>query len=184
MDAIAFTRFRKHLSESVEAACDTGEPLTATRADGRDVVDAENRRSAILCRRHAADLRPRKQPAPARLILRRSGKSPGGHRLNSRNCGVVQRFLNVFSSARRAARGRSHARNRAGSGRCVWLRAMRLSTHRVFRWLPCRIPNRWAESGIGGRARATARAGRRGSHRRADVVPGSWSTDETPGKAA
>jgi len=38
MGAIAFTRFRKHLSESFESVCDTGEPLTVTRADGRDVV--------------------------------------------------------------------------------------------------------------------------------------------------
>jgi antitoxin YefM len=38
MSAIAFTQFRKHLTESVEAVCDTGEPLTVTRADGRDVV--------------------------------------------------------------------------------------------------------------------------------------------------
>lgn len=38
MSAIAFTQFRKHLTESVEAVCDSGEPLTVTRADGRDVV--------------------------------------------------------------------------------------------------------------------------------------------------
>lgn len=38
MSAIAFTQFRKHLTESVEEVCDTGEPLTVTRADGRDVV--------------------------------------------------------------------------------------------------------------------------------------------------
>lgn len=38
MGAIAFTQFRKHLSESVEEVCDTGEPLTVTRADGRNVV--------------------------------------------------------------------------------------------------------------------------------------------------
>lgn len=36
--AIAFTQFRKHLSESVEEVCDTGEPLIVTRADGRNVV--------------------------------------------------------------------------------------------------------------------------------------------------
>lgn len=38
MGAIAFTQFRKHLTEAVEEVCDTGEPLTVTRADGRDVV--------------------------------------------------------------------------------------------------------------------------------------------------
>lgn len=38
MSAIAFTQFRKHLTESVEEVCDSGEPLTVTRADGRDVV--------------------------------------------------------------------------------------------------------------------------------------------------
>ncbi|MHB1353422.1 MAG: type II toxin-antitoxin system Phd/YefM family antitoxin [Thiobacillus sp.] len=38
MSAIAFTQFRKHLTEAVEEVCDTGEPLTVTRADGRDVV--------------------------------------------------------------------------------------------------------------------------------------------------
>ncbi|MEW6416408.1 MAG: type II toxin-antitoxin system Phd/YefM family antitoxin [Pseudomonadota bacterium] len=38
MSAIAFTQFRKHLTEVVEEVCDTGEPLTVTRADGRDVV--------------------------------------------------------------------------------------------------------------------------------------------------
>ncbi len=38
MGAIAFTQFRKHLTEAVEEVCDSGEPLTVTRADGRDVV--------------------------------------------------------------------------------------------------------------------------------------------------
>lgn len=38
MSAIAFTQFRKHLTEAVEEVCDSGEPLTVTRADGRDVV--------------------------------------------------------------------------------------------------------------------------------------------------
>lgn len=38
MTAIAFTQFRKHLTEAVEEVCNSGEPLTVTRADGRDVV--------------------------------------------------------------------------------------------------------------------------------------------------
>jgi len=38
MSAVSFTQFRKHLTESVEEVCDSGEPLTVTRADGRDVV--------------------------------------------------------------------------------------------------------------------------------------------------
>ncbi len=38
MSAIAFTQFRKYLTKSVDEVCDTGEPLTVTRADGRDVV--------------------------------------------------------------------------------------------------------------------------------------------------
>lgn len=38
MSAIAFTQFRKHLTEAVDEVCETGEPLTVTRADGRNVV--------------------------------------------------------------------------------------------------------------------------------------------------
>lgn len=38
MGAIAFTQFRKHLSDSVEDLLASGEPLTVTRADGQDLV--------------------------------------------------------------------------------------------------------------------------------------------------
>ena len=38
MNAIAFAQFRKHLTEMVEEVSDSGEPLTVTRADGRDFV--------------------------------------------------------------------------------------------------------------------------------------------------
>ncbi len=38
MNAIAFAQFRKHLTELVEEINDSGEPLTVTRADGRDFV--------------------------------------------------------------------------------------------------------------------------------------------------
>jgi len=38
MNAIAFAQFRKHLTELVNEINDSGEPLTVTRADGRDFV--------------------------------------------------------------------------------------------------------------------------------------------------
>lgn len=38
MNAIAFAQFRKHLTEMVDEITDSGEPLTVTRADGRDFV--------------------------------------------------------------------------------------------------------------------------------------------------
>ncbi|MDD5330072.1 MAG: type II toxin-antitoxin system prevent-host-death family antitoxin [Sulfuricella sp.] len=38
MNAIAFAQFRKHLTELVDEINDSGEPLTVTRADGRDFV--------------------------------------------------------------------------------------------------------------------------------------------------
>lgn len=38
MNAIAFAQFRKHLTEMVDEISDSGEPLTVTRADGRDFV--------------------------------------------------------------------------------------------------------------------------------------------------
>lgn len=38
MSAIAFSQFRKHLTEFVDEVSDSGEPLTVTRADGRDFV--------------------------------------------------------------------------------------------------------------------------------------------------
>jgi antitoxin YefM len=38
MSAIAFSQFRKHLTEFVDEINDSGEPLTVTRADGRDFV--------------------------------------------------------------------------------------------------------------------------------------------------
>jgi antitoxin YefM len=38
MNAIAFAQFRKHLTEMVDEISDSDEPLTVTRADGRDFV--------------------------------------------------------------------------------------------------------------------------------------------------
>lgn len=38
MGAIAFTQFRKHLTEVCDGLADTGEPVTVTRADGRNFV--------------------------------------------------------------------------------------------------------------------------------------------------
>lgn len=38
MTAISFSRFRKNLSKVIEAVVDNEEPVTVTRADGKDVV--------------------------------------------------------------------------------------------------------------------------------------------------